>query len=296
MYVHITGFTEPNSTVTIDGIVAATGPDGSFDAYANMKCGANVYTLEAKDRAGNVKRGTIRVVRVDKEADNTDKLVALGVLAAAAIVYIGILLWQANKNGYMDPAKRFFGEMKESAKEAKDVELVGSERPGEVRSASADAPGGVAPVQQPPGPQALMIGPPDEQTATAAAISAAPQTKANRAEKARQANEMAQLNALMSEEAEKGVEPPTKEAAPRVQAQPTAKEKPTRPEVGPFKITPQGTKVRIAKGRPGPGPARGGGGPRREGGGRGAAGGGRGGAGGREGGGGARQAQRQRRR
>jgi len=85
----INGTTEPNATVTVNGVQVAVDASGRFFTTVQLAIGPNNITLEGKDPAGNMRQLTLSVVRSKpaspaKKSGMESGIAALAALAAAA--------------------------------------------------------------------------------------------------------------------------------------------------------------------------------------------------------------------
>jgi len=97
----LNGTTEPNATVTVNGVKVSVDASGRFFATVQLAIGAQNITLEAKDPAGNMRQAKLSIVR-SKPASGPEKksgmetgIAALAALAAAA----ALVFWQRRRPG-----------------------------------------------------------------------------------------------------------------------------------------------------------------------------------------------------
>jgi len=94
----INGTTEPNATVTVNGVRVPVDASGRFFTSVQLVLGANNITLEAKDPAGNARQLKLSVIR-SKPASTPEKKSGMetGIAALAALAAAAVLVFRARK-------------------------------------------------------------------------------------------------------------------------------------------------------------------------------------------------------
>ncbi len=97
----INGTTEPNATVTVNGVQVSVDASGRFFTTVQLVLGSNNITLEAKDPAGNARQLKLSVIRSkpaappEKKSGMETGIAALAALAAAA----ALVFWERRRAG-----------------------------------------------------------------------------------------------------------------------------------------------------------------------------------------------------
>jgi len=92
------GTTEPNATVTVNGIQVAVDASGRFFTTVQLVLGLNNITLEAKDPAGNVQHVKLSVTRSKPAGPEKKSGAEAGWAALAALAAAGLIAFRRRKS------------------------------------------------------------------------------------------------------------------------------------------------------------------------------------------------------
>jgi len=117
-YYTVTGFTEPNATLSINGIYYSVGFDGHFSAKRSLAFGGNTLVITAKDQAGNTKSVQRIIMREKPPPDMTMTYIGYSIPFIVLGAMVGILLFYMYKTGRLHK----FQERMQKRKAAKNKE------------------------------------------------------------------------------------------------------------------------------------------------------------------------------
>jgi hypothetical protein len=121
-YYTVTGFTEPNATVSINGIYYTVGFDGHFNAKRSLAFGGNTLVITAKDQAGNTKSVQRIIMREKPPPDKTMTYVGYSIpiiIVAAMVCIVVFYMYKTGRLHKLQQAmqKRKLAKEKERASE-----------------------------------------------------------------------------------------------------------------------------------------------------------------------------------
>jgi parallel beta-helix repeat protein len=115
-YYTVTGFTEPNATLSINGIYYSVGFDGRFGAKRSLAFGGNTIVITAKDQAGNTKSVQRIIMREKPPPDMTMIYIGYSIPFIVLAALVGIVVFYMYKTGRL----KKFQQALRKRKEAKD--------------------------------------------------------------------------------------------------------------------------------------------------------------------------------
>ena len=146
-YYTVIGYTEPNATVSINGISYSVGVDGRFSAKRSLAFGGNTLVITAKDPAGNTKSVQRILMRVKPPPDMTMTYIGYSIPFIVLAILISVVLFYMHKTGRL---KRFQQGMRKR-KEAKDKK----------KATEEEAPQMASPAEKPSSVPATIPGVPE---------------------------------------------------------------------------------------------------------------------------------------
>jgi hypothetical protein len=104
----ISGFTEGNASVFVNGVKYSVRGDGYFSIKRSLAFGKNKFTITAKDQAGNPTSVDRVVIRQRPPPDMTPLYISISSGVIALVVVIVIVLFYLHKKGKLKKVRRFF--------------------------------------------------------------------------------------------------------------------------------------------------------------------------------------------